>query len=444
MDHPEIRKEHDDFIEKILVPFYINQIESLRFSDKTMTIHPIGKASSTGDAMHNMQLSIARAQNIGKSIKKHFDSQKARGVFANKIEVKVDAKGEGDQDERKRLGTNINKISPKLLDSKSGAFRSVLMSMRLRHIVVDDDEKIVCRQILNLKLKRENVPSNLLEQKLDELQQRIPPEIAAFSKESFNTLKAKVKVFIEDVLKAAEFTAPEIFLFFKLIEFIVPSDIALIFEFKDARGRSQHYNFSGSANKIDLNLIEVISQLLSVLNWLKKTPEKLDELEKRIDQEGNLTRIPPTQLEKLKATIREMKIFAGRAKSAFDALTARGSIFRRLVGDAIADFIIAAIDKGSGAVLGPVQIATEFETVHFERKGLFDVGSFGGVARTETEERIGTATTVALDFAARSNQSLLGFQGHVIMKRQFSISLTLASHEQSNGVLRPVPPPSLA
>lgn len=443
VNHTELRREHDEFIKNILVPFYINQIEALRFADKVMTIHPIGKASATGPQDHNMELSLARARNVGLSVKKHFDAQKSRGAFAKNIEVKIDPKGEGDEDERELLGPNLNKFPPKLIESKSGAFRSVLLSMKMQHIVVDDDEKIFCRQILNVKLKPEKVPSNLLEQKIDEIQKGLPPELAALGAELLIELKTRVKLLVEDVLKAAEFSAPEIFLFFKMIEFIVPSDIALLFEFKDARGSSQHYKFSGSANKIDLNLLEVISQLLSIANWLKTSGKKAEEpekeLEKRINDQGDLTPIPRTTLEQWKAAIRQFKIWSGRAKRAFDALTAPGGFLRKRLGDRIVDFIVNAVNTGGGLLT--MQVATEFALVHFESKGLFDIRSFGGVARTETEERLGSATTVALDFAARSNQSLLGFQGHVVMERQFLLSLTLASHEQSNGVLRPVPAP---
>jgi hypothetical protein len=436
-----VRKEHDDFIKNILVPHYINQIESLRFSDKVMTLRPIGKASATGARDKNMELSIGRARNIGLAIKKHFDAQKQRGAFARNIEVQIVPKGEGDQDERELLGGNLDKISPKVLEANSNAFRSVLMSMRMQHVVVDDDEKIVCRQILNMKLKAEKVPANLLEQKIDELQQQVPPWLAGLATEALATFKVRIKPHIEKFLAAAEISAPEIFLLFKTIDFLIPSNIVLLFEFNDARGGSQHYKFAGSANKVDLSLIDVISQLLSLLIWLKKTPETLDALEKRIEQakDGKLPGIPKTTLEQWKSAIKEMKLWAGRAKTAFDVLTAPGSILRRKLGDELVDIIVKAVNIGT-TLLG-VQIATDFATVHFESKGLFDIRSFGGVARTQTEERFLSATTVALDFAARSNQSLLGFQGHVVMVRKFMPTLTLLSHEQSNGTLKPVQRP---
>jgi hypothetical protein len=110
-DHTELRPQHDDFIKHSLVPHYINQIEALGFFDKVMTVHPLGQASATGPSPHNMTLSIGRAKNVGVSIKKHFDAQKARGAVAKNVEVAIDAKGEGDKAERALLGPNVNKIN---------------------------------------------------------------------------------------------------------------------------------------------------------------------------------------------------------------------------------------------------------------------------------------------------------------------------------------------
>jgi hypothetical protein len=137
----------------------------------------------------------------------------------------------------------------------------------------------------------------------------------------------------------------------------------------------------------------------------------------------------------LKGAIDTAKKIADNAKKIFDAATAQGSLFRKKFGDALTDAIVKAVNAGTDAIIGPAEIATEFALVHFETKGVFDIFSFAGVARTETEESIGKPTTVALDFAARKNQSLLGFQAHVLMERRFSLGLTLIAHEQSNGIL---------
>jgi hypothetical protein len=100
VDHTELQYDHDQYIKNILVPHYINQIESLGFSDKVMTVRPIGKASATGSKDHNMVLSVGRAQAVGNAVKKYFDAQKSRGRFSKGISVVVRPIGEGDKEER--------------------------------------------------------------------------------------------------------------------------------------------------------------------------------------------------------------------------------------------------------------------------------------------------------------------------------------------------------
>ena len=57
----------------------------------------------------------------------------------------------------------------------------------------DDDEKIFCRQILNAKLKVTTVPTNLLEQKIADLQAKMPAEIGAAVKEFLDSVKSTAK-----------------------------------------------------------------------------------------------------------------------------------------------------------------------------------------------------------------------------------------------------------
>ena len=179
-------------------------------------------------------------------------------------------------------------------------------------------------------------------------------------------------------------------------------------------------------------------QLLSIVKWLTRLPKALEEIEREVEDAGKKLNLTHEQLDRLKAAIDKAKKFAGNAKKVFDAATAKDSLFRKAFGDALTDAIVSAVNAGTDAVVGPLQVATEFALVRFESKGVFDIFSFAGVAHTETDGVFGMPMTVALDFAARKNQSLLGFQGHVIMERRFQLSLTLAQHEQSNGNLVPV------
>jgi hypothetical protein len=305
----------------------------------------------------------------------------------------------------------------------------------VQHVVNEDDQKVFCRQILDVKLVVQKVPANLLEQKIDELQRKVPPELMAALKEFFDAAKGLAKTLVEQLLKAAEFSAPELFLIFKEIDFLVPSDVALQFEFKDSRARTTKYNFIGSANKVDLSLLDVLAQALSLLKWLTRLPQGLEEMEREVEETGKKLNLSHEQIDALKAAIDKAKKLAGNAKKIFDAITAPNSLFRKVVGDGPADLIIKAVNAGSGALLGEKQVATDWALVSFESQGVFDIFSFAGAARTVTQETVGKPTTVALDFAARKNEPLLGFQAHVTLERKFTLSLTLGSFEIANGAL---------
>ena len=105
----------------------------------------------------------------------------------------------------------------------------------------------------------------------------------------------------------------------------------------------------------------------------------------------------------------------------FDATTAPNSAARKVLGDAVVDRVKAAVESAQTDVLGDDQTATEFAQVAFEKKGVFDIFSFRGAAQTLTQEQMGAPTVVALDFAARSNQPLLGFQAHVLLQRKWTL-----------------------
>jgi hypothetical protein len=311
------------------------------------------------------------------------------------------------------------------------------MSMWLRHLPNEDDEKIFCRQLLNVKLQITKAPANLLEQKIAEFESKMPAELKAALKEFFDALKGVIKKIVEQLLTAAEFTAPELFILFKGIDFIVSSDIALMFELMDSRGRTKKYRFTSVANKIDVNAIEVFCQVLSIIKWLTKLPEGLQEMERELEKQEKNLNLTHQQLDVIKDALDKVNKFAGNAKKIFDAVRAPNSLFRKFFGDTLTDMIVQAVNSGSTALLGENQTATDFALVAFETRGVFDIFSFAGVARTMTEETIGAPTTVALDFAARKNMSRLGFQAHALLMRRRTLGFTLKSFETSNGVLVP-------
>lgn len=433
VDHTELRPEHDSFIDRILVPFYINQIEALGFFDSKMTIHPIGKASATGQKDHNQTLSEGRANSVGAAIKKYFDQQKSRGRISRNVNVVIDAIAEGDKEERDLIGPPVG--SPKAYEDKSNRFRSVFLSMLVQHDVNPDDEKVFCRQILNIKVEVTTVPANQLEQKIDELQTKMPPELKAALKEFTDSIKGLAKAVGKLILEGADFLGPEVAIIFKGIEFIVPSDIGLMFEFKDSRQRTKRYTYTGSANKVDISALDIFVELLSVVKWMTQLPEGLKELEKELEENKVKLNLTHEQIELIEAAIKKAQGFAGTAKKIFDAVTGPNSIFRKIFGNTVTDLIVKAVNDGKSILLGEAQAATEFALVHFDAKGAFDIFFFNGAAQVETREHRGSPTTVELDFAALKNQPLLGFQAHVMMHREFELSFSLGSFEISRGNL---------
>lgn len=433
-----LHREHTGFIENFLVPYYIQQIENLGFQDKRANLRPVGKASATGTADKNLILSAGRAQAIGNYVKATFDSQKSAGKLARDVTMEVFPIAEGDADERGRLGTLIHKIPPKMLEDKSAQFRAVLLSMSIRHTVVPEDEVILCRQLIDAKLKVTKVPANLLEQKISEIEAKIPPELKGALGFFFDNVKSLVKTVAEIALREAEFMAPELFVIFKSIDFIVPSDIALMFEFKDARGKTRKYKFEGSANKIDISAIEVFCELLSIIKWMTRLPEGLQELERELADAGKHLNLTHQQIDAIKKFISTAKTYAGHAKKIYEALTAKGSIPRKAFGDKLIDMLVAAVDSAQTGLLGPSQTATDWAQVSFERDGLFEIDKFGGlIAWVETRDVLGQPTTVALDFAPRQNITLLGFEAHVLLQRSWSLGFTLGSYELSKGRFLP-------
>ncbi len=435
--HSDLKPEHDAYIKNILVPFYINQIEALGFSEKTLTVRPLGEASATGNSQRNMTLSIERAAAIGAAVKKHFDAQKGLGNVARGVEVVVKPVGLGDARELAQFGPAIKKLPEKAVDDRSGAFRSVTLRLNIRLIPEPSDAVVLCRQLLDAKLKVTTVPANQLEQTIADIQAKMPPELKAALSQFFDAAKGLAKTVAEELLKAAEFSAPELFIIFKGIDFIIPSDIALLFEFKDSRGLTKQYIFSGSANKIDLSALEVFCQMLSLLKWMTKLPPALEEMEREVELAEKKLNMTHEQIEAIEKAISKAKKLSGNAKKIFDAITAPGSLFRKAFGDALTDRIIQAVNAGSTALFGAAEIATDFRPVAFASFGVFDIGSFAGAAQTETRELISTSTTVLLEFAAVKNQPLLGFQASVLLERKFSLGFTLTSFEISRGNLLP-------
>lgn len=435
-NHPELQKEHKDYIEQVLVPYYIDQIEASAsgIDKKFYTVNQlVGHASMTGPTGHNTTLSVARAKAIGDKLVACFDQQKARGKYTRNTTLAYVHKGYGDALQRSLMGIPFG--PPSSWESRSNQFRCVRAPLLVITMVSEEDEKIYCRQILNVKLEALPVPTTLLSQKIDEIEKKIPPELQLALQIFFSSIKEVAKAIAKLLLEGAEFTGPEIFIIFKAVEFAIPSDVSLLFEFKDARGRTRRYRFDGSQLQIDANAIEVFCELLSILKWMIKLPAALEKLESGLEDEKKTLNATREHLETVKKAIETAKKYSSKAKEIYDAITAPNSLFRKVIGNRLVDLLVRAVGLASTALLGDAQVATEFAQVSFVYQGLFDIYSFQGVANVETRELRGTPTSIILDFAAVANERLLGYRAHVVMQREFEFSFTIGSYATSRGNL---------
>jgi hypothetical protein len=413
-----VRPQHTDFIAHSVVPFLIAQIEALKFADKTATIHMFGEASATGSAQRNLALSTARATNIGAAIQREFDRQKPSGRFSRGVTIVVDPHGLGDQAGRivlealeKSSGQHFTSNQIEQFESK---FRCAFASIKARHVVVDADKIVLCRQLFGLKFKVEKVPANLLEQTFDALMTKAGPLLSGALAAAFKVFVGESKGALKNVLKDLEVGAPELFILFESLDFIVPSETILGFQFKDPRGRTAIYKFTGSENKKNLTLLDLLSRLVSATRWLKQLNEKLAQF---------------PNLNNLRKTIQAMLT---KATKNVNDLLGPGSLGRALIGDAAADILLGLLTGGNPD--GTSFVGSAFFKVEFAKPGVFDISTFSGPARTETREFLGRAT-VDLEFLGQGPEGLLGFNARVKIENNFSLNSGLIGFGIAKGNL---------
>jgi hypothetical protein len=415
---------HTDFIRLRLVPFLIKQIDQLGFDDRVATLHLFGFASATGTAAHNLVLSQARAQAIGDAIAAEFDKQRDKSKLAHNIQIKIDPHGEGDEVGRLQLAA-IQKVlgrrpSSAEIEQAEFALRSVRMRIQAVHRVVDDDTKVLGREVFSVKFKKESHPANLLEQTIQDIEEEAPPILLALFGASLDGVKELLKENLKGVLKELEISQPELFLIFELVEFVIPGDLILGFEFKDSRGRLALYKYTGSENKDSIGILKVLSKILSIFKWLAK----LESAIKKIGKLEKFTKVFTFVVKQLEKRLSD--------------LTAKGSALRRTLGDGAADVIEAILELGAKNAI--VVAASDFVPVIFDRPSVFDISTFNGPARTETREFLGTAT-VRLDFLGEGPEGRLGFRATMTVTNRFSVFSGLIGFGVSKGVLLHQPLP---
>jgi hypothetical protein len=420
---------HTDFIRLRLVPFLIKQIDELGFADRFATLHLFGFASATGTAAHNQVLSQARAQAIGDAIAAEFEKQKDKSKLAHNIQIKIDPHGEGDEVGRLQLAA-IQKVlgrrpSSAEIEQAEFALRSVRMRIQAVHRVVDDDTKVLGREVFSVKFKKERRPANLLEQTIQEIEDESPAILRTLLGVTLDGVKELFKEGLKDFLKDAEIEQPELFFIFEMVEFVIPGDLILGFEFKDSRGRLALYKYTGVENKDSIGILKVLSKILSVLKWMAKFESLLKKNEKLLKSAGKFFQNTDVFLKLFTFTVKQLE-------KRLSDLTAKGSVLRRTLGDGVADIIEAILELGSKNAI--VVAASDFVPVIFDRPSVFDVTTFNGPARTETREFLGAAT-LRLDFLGQGPEGLLGFRATMTVTSRFSIFSGLIGFGVSKGFL---------
>jgi hypothetical protein len=430
VDHAEPRPEHLAFIRSNLIPFFIRQVDALGFpNDNNLDLFLIGFASATGQSTHNLGLSSSRAAAIGSAIAQEFQRQKAQSKFAKGITVTPHPKGAGDGPARANLEAlklrnpelRRHPLSSRDIELLQPTMRSVLTTLKLHHEVEDDDTKVDCRQLLTAKIKVEKVPANHLEQVLDDIEHKIPPALKFVLDQGIEFVKNRIVKELKSIITELAVDFPEIAIVFATIDFIIPSDIKNQFEFRNHRGNSARYNYTGSQNKIGVDVFEALAKLLSVFKWLTKVDEALEKFDK----------LKPN-VEALEKVLKNVKTAVKTLEKLETDLENRDGLIRKHLGDGVADVLIALLKAGKDNLM--VVPATEFFPVAFVSKGVFDVNTFSGFARTEVVASLGRTKTT-LEFLGAGPEGRLGFGAATIIFGPFAITNSLIGFGISKGNL---------
>jgi hypothetical protein len=406
-----------------LVGFLIRQIDSIGRTDDKATVHIFGEASATGPALGNAHLAQGRADAIGRMLKAEFDKQKGASGIARKMTMVIDAKGTGDARARDDRDTRLSGLVLNTsIDKMQNDYREAYVNLSARHVVVDDDLLYDCRMVYNIKLDTKKVPANELERVLDDMETKLGSVGTFLAKFGFDQLKSYVVKTLKETVKPLFEDFPEIAIVYESIDFIVPSDLNLCFQFRNHQGTMGQYQYSGTENKKALDLFDCVSKLIGMLKWLTKINdalEKVDKLGKQFDGASD--------------AVKKLKQATGYLKKGLDDLLSKDGYIRKYLGDGVADLLLTILSSG---VSGPLVIeASDWFAVTFEKKSVYAVSSFGGGARTETRELLGKAV-VTLDFKLDGPEGLHHYLGTTVIHAAFSLQTGLLGFGFSKGKLR--------
>jgi hypothetical protein len=404
-----------------------------------MEIHAFGRASATGKQSHNQQLSNARAQAIGRAVANAFDRQKAASALASGVTVVVDSQGGGDtaaravREEAERKFHR--KFSDAMVEKGQFAYRSAGISLVANAHLSNECFNYHCRQLYQLDLKKEKVPANLLEQKLDEIENGIGPIAKFMGKQAINLLigrlkkayKYQIRNLLRDAGKLLE-DIPELKWFLFVADFVIIDDVAMLFEFKDYRDVHAIYKYEGDRHGKDFSdNIKAVMYVLGARRYLVKA-------EKGLQKALQHPRAAPyrQQIQLALDTITQIK---GAFDRELDNLSRQDGPIRSILGDQATDAFVTLIKEEDPPEDIRIPMSDWSAPFSFYDHKFYSVDSFSGPARTQSLDVL-FKSHLTLDFAGRDEHGYLGYGAAVDLVSYVSVRNSILSGSLTNGLLK--------
>jgi hypothetical protein len=409
--------EHRNFIENFVARHIIKLIEAV--ADPTLTqatVYTFGAASATSTAKRNQGLSEARAAAVGSYFKEVFDKQKAGTRFAVKVSVVINGKGLGDARARvlrdqaeKRFKMHATDQQVELMQGK---FRSGGITLNLQALLTEDHYVYQCRELYQADLKKESVPGNLLEQKIAEFEKTAGTAGMWVLKQIWGKVKSKVW----DSIKTLFEEIPLLGLIGFAWDFIYPTDVAMLFEFKDHREVHAIYLFGGSSHATPA--IGPLGTITAILG-ARKSLVKLEEALKKVEADPKYAKYKT----KVSFALEQVRQVKAEIDGALDDLNKPGSVLRKVLGDANTEIALAIIREEDPPATVRVPIS-DWSSFSFEKKSFYDVRSFSGPA-VVTSKDVALGSDVTLEFAGRDPHGYLGYAARVDLHVKTSLRNSL-------------------
>ncbi len=421
----QIRPEHDRFVAGYYVDALISQIAAVNDPNMThLTLHLFGYASATRKTEKNLALSQARAAAVGESIKRHFNTAKGRSPAAARInDIAINARGEGDEKAREALAGALRharlkrgQVADSTVEALQFGARSVLVSSRVRPQLTEDYFVYHARQIYVIGIKREKLRVSEFEHQLDAVSKALGPDVMGL----LGVFVEEVKMVLKTAAKEVAKDVPLLFLIEEALEFMVPSDIALCFQFRDHRQAVATYNYFGSENRDNISPLKLLSKLFGFLKVFGKISASIDRLAQRFKK-----------LEDFAKNVENVKRVGPKLLA---SLGAKGGALRRVFCD---DAVDMALNIAAGAALdGDIMTApvSDWAPFRFHQPHFYDVNSFSGFARTLVGEYLYESVTT-LDFASKQDIGSTGCQASVAIVSRVSLRNNLLAIGVSHGTL---------